>query len=144
VDGSAISSTEVVVHPLSASRNEPARIHAEVGARVNQELPFTVAVSNEEAAHRCGADVSLVMSAALVSMLVVGAGWCTLLCSGTELAVVPAEGGGCVASVWGSAGLGPGWGSGAGAGISGTGVGVSVAEGRVLEAGTEVGPLGTE
>jgi hypothetical protein len=51
------SSTEVVVHPLPASRNEPAWIYAEVGARVDQELPFTVSVSNEEAVRRCGADM---------------------------------------------------------------------------------------
>jgi hypothetical protein len=57
VDGSAISSREVVVHGLPASRNEPARIHAEVGAHIHQELPFTVSVSNKEAACRCGADI---------------------------------------------------------------------------------------
>jgi hypothetical protein len=48
---------EVVVHPLPVSRNEPAWIYAEVGARVDQELPCTVPVSNEEAACRCGADM---------------------------------------------------------------------------------------
>jgi hypothetical protein len=57
VDGSAISSTEVVVYPLPASWNDPARIHAEVGDCVYQELPFTVSVSNEEAACRCAVDM---------------------------------------------------------------------------------------
>jgi hypothetical protein len=57
VDGSAISITEVVVRPLPVSRNDHARIHAEVGTRVDQELPFAVSVSNEEAARRCGADM---------------------------------------------------------------------------------------
>jgi hypothetical protein len=42
VDSSAVSRTEVVVDPLFASRNEPARVHAEVGTRVEQELPFTI------------------------------------------------------------------------------------------------------
>jgi hypothetical protein len=32
-------------------------IYAEVGACVDQELPFTVSVSNEKAALRCGADM---------------------------------------------------------------------------------------
>jgi hypothetical protein len=93
VDGSAISSTEVVVQPLPALWNELARIHAEFGARVDQELPFAVSVSNEEAASRCEADVLPVMSAALVSLLVVSAGWCTLLRCGSKTAVVPTEGG---------------------------------------------------
>jgi hypothetical protein len=57
VDGSAISSTKVVVHPLHASRNEPAWIYAEVGAGVDQELSLTVSVNNEEAVRRCGADM---------------------------------------------------------------------------------------
>jgi hypothetical protein len=57
VDGSAISSTEVVVHPLPASRNQTERVHAEFRAHVDQELPFTVSVSNEEAARRCGTDM---------------------------------------------------------------------------------------
>jgi hypothetical protein len=56
VDGSDISSTEVVVHPLLASWNEPAQIHADVKAHVDQELPFTVSVSNEEV-DCCGADM---------------------------------------------------------------------------------------
>jgi hypothetical protein len=55
LDVSAIS-TEVVVHALPVSRNEPAWIYAEVGALVDQELPFTMSVNNEEAALRCGAD----------------------------------------------------------------------------------------
>jgi hypothetical protein len=73
--------------------------------------------------------VPSVMSVALVSLLVVGAGWCTLLCSGSETAVVSAEGGCYVISGGGSAvlvavpvarvGI-----SSAGAGILGTGVGV--------------------
>jgi hypothetical protein len=48
---------EVVVHPFPASWNEPVWIHAEVGACVDQELPFTVAISNEEAARRRVADM---------------------------------------------------------------------------------------
>jgi hypothetical protein len=48
---------EVIVHPLSVSWNETVRIHAEVGAPVDQELPFTAAVSNEEAAHLYGVDM---------------------------------------------------------------------------------------
>jgi hypothetical protein len=89
------------------------------------------------------------MSAALVSLVVVGAGRCILLCSGSETVVVPAEDGCCVVSggrcavllaIPGDrAGI-----SGAGAGASGTGVGVSVAEGRVPEAGAEAVPLGAE
>jgi hypothetical protein len=47
---------EVIVHPLPVSRNEPAWIYTEVVARVDQELPFTLSVSNEEAARRCGVD----------------------------------------------------------------------------------------
>jgi hypothetical protein len=83
------------------------------------------------------------MSAGLVSLLVVGAGQCTPLCCGSEMAVVPAEGGCCVflsaflVAVPGArAGI-----PGAGVGISGTGVVVSVAEGRFPEAGAEVVPL---
>jgi hypothetical protein len=53
VDGSAISSTEVVVRPFPASRNELARIQAEV----DEELPFAVSVRNEEAARCSGTDV---------------------------------------------------------------------------------------
>jgi hypothetical protein len=91
--------------------------------------------------------VPLVMSAALVFLLVVGEGWCTLLRCGSETAVVPAVGGCCVVSGGGSAVLvavpgGRAGIAGAGAGISGTGVGVSVAEGRVPEAGAEAVPLG--
>jgi hypothetical protein len=56
VDGSAISSTEVVVHLLPASQNEPAWIYAELGAGVDQELSLTVSVSNKEVA-RCIADM---------------------------------------------------------------------------------------
>jgi hypothetical protein len=56
VDGSAISSREIVVRPLPASRNEPAQIHAEIRAGNDEELPFTVSVSNEGAACR-GADM---------------------------------------------------------------------------------------
>jgi hypothetical protein len=57
VDGSAISSTEVVVGPFLASRNEPAEVHAEIGTRVDQELPFVRSIGNEEAAYRCRADM---------------------------------------------------------------------------------------
>jgi hypothetical protein len=57
VDGSAISRTEVVVRPLPASLNEFTRIHAEVGARVDGELPLAVFVGDEEAARCGGADM---------------------------------------------------------------------------------------
>jgi hypothetical protein len=90
-----------------------------------------------------------VMSAVLVSLLVVGARWCTLLRCSSETAVVPAEGGCCVVSGGGSTVLAavPGCRAGissAGAGVSGTGVGVSVAEGRVPDGGAEAVPLGAE
>jgi hypothetical protein len=52
VDGSAVGCTEVVVDPVPAPRNEPKGVHAEVGTRVDQELPFTTPVTDEEAA--CG------------------------------------------------------------------------------------------
>jgi hypothetical protein len=57
VDGSAVSSTEVVADPFFASRNEPAGAHAEVGTRDDQELPFTTPVSDEEAACGCSVDM---------------------------------------------------------------------------------------
>jgi hypothetical protein len=82
------------------------------------------------------------MSVASVSLLVVGAGWSTLLLSCPEAAMVPAEGGCGVASGRGSAV----WSaiSGAGAGIFGAGTSVSGAEGRVPEAGAEAVLLGAE
>jgi hypothetical protein len=73
---------------------------------------------------------------------VVGAGRCTLLRSGSETSVVPAEGGCCVVLGGGSAVLTAV--SGGRAGISGTGVEVSGAEGRVREAGSEVVLFGAE
>jgi hypothetical protein len=84
-----------------------------------------------------------VMPATLVSLLVVGAGWCALLRCGSETVVVPAEGGCFVISGGGSAVLAavPRCRAGissAGAGVSGTEVGVSVAEGRVPNAGAKV------
>jgi hypothetical protein len=58
VDGSAISSTEVVTGPFFASRIEPGGgVHAEVGTGVDQELPFTGSIGNEEAALCCRADM---------------------------------------------------------------------------------------
>jgi hypothetical protein len=57
VDGSVIGSTEVVVDPFLASRNEPTGVHAEVGTLVDQELTFTRSIRNEEAACRCRADM---------------------------------------------------------------------------------------
>jgi hypothetical protein len=56
VDGSTVSCTEVVVHPFPALRNEPAGVNAEVGTRVDQELPFTKSIHNEEASW-CSADM---------------------------------------------------------------------------------------
>jgi hypothetical protein len=50
VDGSAISSSEVVVCQFLASWNEPAEVHAEVRTCIDQELPFTGSIHNEEAA----------------------------------------------------------------------------------------------
>jgi hypothetical protein len=67
VDGSAVGNTEVVVGPLFASRNEPTGVHPEVGTRVDQELPFTGPIRNEEATCFCRADVPPVVSAPLVS-----------------------------------------------------------------------------
>jgi hypothetical protein len=57
VDGSAVGCTQVVVDPFPASQNEPAGVYTEVGTRVDQELPFSNSVCNEEAACRCSADV---------------------------------------------------------------------------------------
>jgi hypothetical protein len=83
-----------------------------------------------------------VMSAALVSLLVVGAGWGTRLCSGSKTVVVPAEGECCFISGGQSSVLAvvPV----TGAGISGTGIGVSGTEGMIPEAGKEAVPLGAE
>jgi hypothetical protein len=55
---------EVIVHPLPVSRNEPAWIHIEVGVCVDQELPFTVAVSNRGGRLLWGGHVPPVISAA--------------------------------------------------------------------------------
>jgi hypothetical protein len=83
-----------------------------------------------------------VISAVSVSLLVVGAGWRTLLRSCHEAVMVPAEGGCGVASGGGSAV----WLAfpGAGAGISGAGTRVPGAEERVPEAGAEAVLLGAE
>jgi hypothetical protein len=75
------------------------------------------------------------MFAASVSLLVVGAGWRTLLRTCPEAVMVPAEGGSGVASRGGSAV----WSA-----IPGAGAGISGAEGRVPEAGAEVVLLGVE
>jgi hypothetical protein len=93
--------------------------------------------------------VPLVMSASLISLVVIGAGGCTLLCCGSETVVVPTEGGCCVVSRGGSAVLAEGPGdrmgiSGAGVGVSGPGVGVYGAEGMVPEGGAEGVPLSAE
>jgi hypothetical protein len=90
-----------------------------------------------------------VIPVALVSLLVVGAGWCALLRCGSETAAVPAEDGCCVVSGGGSAVLAvvPGCRAGISstdAGVSGTEVGVFVAEGRVHDTGAEAVPLGAE
>jgi hypothetical protein len=143
VDGSAIISTEVVVGPFFASWNEPAGVHAEVGTRVDQELPFTGPIRNEEAACCCRADVChrwcLLRR---FPLLAVGAGLGTLLRSGSEAAMVPAEGGCGVASGRGSAV----WSAipGAGVWIPGAGTRVPGAVGRVPEAGAETVLLGAE
>jgi hypothetical protein len=81
-----------------------------------------------------------VMSAASVSLLVVGTGWSTLLRSCPEASMVPAEGGCDVASGGRSAVCSaiPG------AGISGARTRVPGAERRVPEAGAEVVLLGAE
>jgi hypothetical protein len=52
VVGSAISSTEFEVDRFLASGNEPAGIQAEVRTGVDQKLPFTGFIRNEEAACR--------------------------------------------------------------------------------------------
>jgi hypothetical protein len=81
-------------------------------------------------------------AAASVSLLVVGAGRSTLLRSGSQAAMVPAEGGCGVASGGGSAVRSaiPG----TGARISGAGTRVPGAEGKVPEAGAEAVLLGAE
>jgi hypothetical protein len=76
-----------------------------------------------------------VMSAVLVCLVVVDAGQCTLLCSGSETVVVPPESGCCVVSGGGSAVL---------AAVPGDRAGISGAEGRVPEAGAEAVPFGAE
>jgi hypothetical protein len=132
---------QVVVGPFLASRNEPAGVHVEVGTHVDQELPFVRSVCNEEAAC-CRADVPPVMSAASVSLLVVGVGRSTLLRCDSEAAMVPAEGGCGVASGKGSAVRSaiPG----AGARIYDAGARVPGGEGSVPEAGAEAVLLGAE
>jgi hypothetical protein len=57
MDGSAVGRAEVVICPFSASRYEFAGVHAEVGARVDQELLVGVSLSDEEAACGSGADM---------------------------------------------------------------------------------------
>jgi hypothetical protein len=83
-----------------------------------------------------------VMSVASVSLLVVGAGWSTLLRSCPEAAMVPAEGGCCVAlgrecAVCSAIPV-------AAAGNSSAGPRVPGAEGRVPEAGAKAVLLGAE
>jgi hypothetical protein len=56
VDSSADSHTEVAVDPLLVSRQKPTGVHAEVETRVDQELPFTKSVLNEDAACRLRAE----------------------------------------------------------------------------------------
>jgi hypothetical protein len=57
MDGSVVSRKEVVADPFFASRDEPAGVHAEVGTRVGQELPFTNPVGDEKVACGCNADM---------------------------------------------------------------------------------------
>jgi hypothetical protein len=135
--------TQVVVGPFLASRNKPAGVHAEVGTRVDQELPFTGFIHNEEAACCCRAD--LCRRWCLLRwfpLLAVGAGRGTLLPSGSKAAMVPAEGRCGVAAVGGSAV----WLAipGARARIVGAGTRVPGAEGRVPEVGAETVLLGVE
>jgi hypothetical protein len=82
------------------------------------------------------------MSAVLVSLLAAGAGRSTLLRSGFEAAIVPAEGGCSVIS----GGRSAAWMAvpGAGAGIPGAGARVPRAEGRVPEAGAKMVLLSAE
>jgi hypothetical protein len=89
----------------------------------------------------CGMSVPLV-SAASVSLLMVGAGWRTLLRSCSEAVMVPAEGGCGVASGGGSAV----WSAIPGAGVRMPCAGTRVpgAEGRVLWAGPETVLPGAE
>jgi hypothetical protein len=102
VDGSAVSSTEVVDGPFFASRNEPAGVYSEVGTRVDQELPVAGLVRDEEAAY-CRADMCRRWYLLRwFSLLEVGAGSGTLLHSGPEAAMVPAERGCGVSSGGGS------------------------------------------
>jgi hypothetical protein len=57
VDGSAVSCTQVVVDSFPTSRDEPAGVHTQVGACVDQEFPFSPSVCYEEAACGSGADI---------------------------------------------------------------------------------------
>jgi hypothetical protein len=91
VEGNAVSCTEVVFDPFLALQNEPAGVHVEVGTRVELELPFTMPVSDERWAVVVVRYVPLLMSAALVSLLAVGAELSTLLRPGSEAAKAPAE-----------------------------------------------------
>jgi hypothetical protein len=143
VDGSTVSSTEVVVGPFLASRNKPPGIHAEIGNRVDQELPFTRSVRNEEAACRCRADICRRWCLLRWFPLLAVCAWRgTLLRSGSEAAMIPAEGGCDVVLGRGTAvrAAVPV----AGAGISGAGARVLGAEGKVPEAGAESVLLGAE
>jgi hypothetical protein len=103
VDSNAVSRTQVVADPFLESRCEPARVHVEIDNRVEQELQFTITVGDEKAACDCSAFmVPPLMLAALVSLLAIAAGWSTLLPSGSEAALVPAECGCSVISGGGS------------------------------------------
>jgi hypothetical protein len=87
VDSSAVSRTKVVV---DRSLRRGMRLR---GYKQRSELLFTNSVSDEKAACGYGADVPPLMSVAFVSLLAVGAGRGTLLRSGSEAAMVPAEDG---------------------------------------------------
>jgi hypothetical protein len=132
VNGSAVSCTEVVADPFPASRNEPAGVHSEVGTRVDQEMPFSESVRNEEAACGCDAD----MCRHCVSFPAGGrhrAG--IFLRHVTEMAVVPPEAGCSSFSEGGSA---------AWVAVSGDGAGVAGVGTRVPEGGTKVVLLSCE
>jgi hypothetical protein len=57
VDGSVVSCTQVVIDPFSTSRDQPTGVHTQIGAYVDQELPFSQSVHHEKAACGSGADM---------------------------------------------------------------------------------------
>jgi hypothetical protein len=57
VDDNAVSRTEVIVDLFLVSWNEPAGLYAQVGTRVEQQLPYSNTVGDEKVAWSCSADM---------------------------------------------------------------------------------------